>query len=286
MAQCQLQALLNILTAFHLACGDRDDTEDNRGVVELFEQLQVIEAMRVFDRYLLHAGFVNCLCELEIAIRVRLQVTFIVDMTRVAAAHMHNPRDLVGQAVKAAVQAFDSILQCFVNLAYEQGFVNLDVLAAGTGERPDFVIEGVGQIEGEFAFSAVINVGGSVDDRQRTRDGDLERPLAECLSDVKIPVQKMAAVWHYPRVYGRQLGNRGAISMHLAGQVGKVDTVQVAAMVVDVVLTTLFTVGGDIDATFDLILDRLTSCAQQELLGYLAGLVIGIGEGTGYRVIL
>jgi len=66
--------------------------------------------------------------------------------------------------------------------------------------------------------------------------------------------------------------------MHLACESGKVDALQMAAMVVNVILAALFPIGRDVDSAGELIADCLRGGAHQQILGHLGGIVLGIAE--------
>ena len=85
-------------------------------------------------------------------------------MSRVATTHVHNPGDICGYTIEATIETFGTVSQCIVNLAHKQGFIHLDISAAGIGQCPNFKIQRVSKIEGELAFGFVIGVGRGVDD--------------------------------------------------------------------------------------------------------------------------
>ena len=96
----------------------------------------------------------------------------------------------------------------------------------------------------------------------------------------------MIAPGLYPGINGWQVGHRRAIAMHLVGQVLEIDTVEMTAVIVNIILTALFSVGRDINAAIDLVLDRFASRPDQRFIGHLVGIVLGIAESACYSVIL
>ena len=70
----------------------------------------------------------------------------------------------------------------------------------------------------------------------------------------------------------------GAIAQHAAFKIPEIESRDVAAMIMDIVLAPHFTVGRHIDASIDLKADHLFGCpAEQRLVG-VRGFPPGIAE--------
>ena len=79
---------------------------------------------------------------------------------------------------------------------------------------------------------------------------------------------------------GRQL--RGVDPAYpLFGQILEVEAGQVAAVIVDIVFTTHFAVGRDVDAGAYLVLDHLLDAAGENRLRFIAHRLDGIGPAAG-----
>ncbi len=174
---------------------------------------------------------------------------------------MQHPCDGVGDAVEAAVETFNAIVERPLNIARKQRLIDLNVRAAGFRQRPDLVIERCGEIEGELAFVGVEHIGAGIHDGRRPRHGDFHRAIGEALRDLEIAIEEMRAVGRDLAADGRQFGRIGAVAKGPCGEVLKIEAGQVPAMVMDVVFTALLAVGRNIDATGDLVGHRLAGGA-------------------------
>ena len=69
-------------------------------------------------------------------------------MTGVATAHMHDPGYVVCQSIKTALQAFNTEIQCHIDIASKQWLIHLYMFAARVRPRADFELE-AGRVEME-----------------------------------------------------------------------------------------------------------------------------------------
>lgn len=242
--------------------------------------------MRVFDRYLLDAAAVDFPGKLKVTAWISLEVILVVEMARITAAHVHDPDHRFVQAIEAAFQRFDAIGERCVDLAYEQRFVDLNVAAAGLGERANFIVQRGGQIEGQPALIFIEFIRRRIHDRKRAGNRDLDRVLAAGLGDAVIAVEKVIAAWRDLAIDGRQVGNRGAVAVNLARQAGEVNPYQVTAVIVNIVFASLLAVSRNIDAAVELILDGFPCCLYQQLFRHLVGVILGVLKGAGHAAFL
>ena len=165
-------------------------------------------------------------------------------MSWVPAAHMHNTLDLWRYAVKASIQAFNAIVQCHLDIAHEQRFIQLDVAATRVGKCANFKVQRIGEIERQLPLTLVIDVRGGIDDGHRTGHSCFDWPLGAGLRHLVITVEEMLARGYYLAGNRGQVGDGCAVTVHLGSQRVEIKAVHMAAVMVNVVFTPLNAILG------------------------------------------
>ena len=168
--------------------------------------------------------------------------------------------------VEAAVERFHAEGQGLVHVAGKQWLVHLDVATAGIRQRTDLEIERGRQVEGERPAVFIVGVGGRIHDGKRPGHGHLHRPVREGLGASEVVRQEMRARGTHLAKDRWQFRLVGAVAQHPARQVHEVESLQMPAVIVDVVLAPLLPVAGDVDARIDLVFHRLACRPREQFL--------------------
>ena len=225
--------------------------------------------MGVLQAELVDRGGVDRLGEVQVGLGRGLLVGVVVQVPWVAAAAVDRAHHVVRDAIEAGGQGVHPEGEGVVEPSCEDRLVDLDVGAAGIGERPDLGVHSHPQIGHEGRPVAVVAVDRAVADRQRARDGDLHRMVGGGLCGLPVVDQERIAGRHPARDGGQ--GGRQHTSHRRLGSVLEVEPAEVATVVVDVVLASHLAIGDHVDTRLHLVGDDLGGGPHERRLGVSAG---------------
>ena len=95
--------------------------------------------------------------------------------------------------MEATLQVLEAIGQRLFGFAGEDRLVDLDMAAAGPGQRQQFRIDRRGQIRAEFGVVVIEGIRHRVGNRHRARHRHLDRAVGEGLGRLPVMRQEMPA---------------------------------------------------------------------------------------------
>ena len=152
--------------------------------------------------------------------------------------------------------------------------------AASGGQSPDLRVDCPGQVGDQGGTVAVVAVHQAVGHRERARHRDLDRMVRGRLGDPPVVWQERLAGGH--RAGHRRQDRRHRPATYLGlDAVLEVDTREVSAVVVDVVLPADLAVGHDVDARVGLVRNHLGGRTHEQRLGLCPGSLHLVGPAGG-----
>ena len=160
--------------------------------------------MSILDRDLID-DTIHGLGNLAIGVRIGLGIVLVVETIGISAAHMHDAHDMLGHAMKTALQCFDPKGQGVLRFAGENRLIHLNVPAACFRQRLDFAIQRGRQIDGLAPGIMVVRVCRRIRYRHWAGKGHLYWSIRGLLGHVPIPYKNGCTTRFDRTTNGRQL---------------------------------------------------------------------------------
>ena len=257
----------HLLDRLDAAAGHRHRPENNAGLLEQLEKPEIIAAMRILDRDLVDRQLIHAGGQLVIAVRVSLLVILIIKMIGISTADMDSPADMGRHLVKTALQPLKPEILGIANLPREQRFIHLDMAATGIDKGEDLLVDCTGQLGCQLRPVMVMAVRGGIHDGQRAGKGEFHRTRADRLAGLEIMRAVGRTIMADRSANGRKIGLIGTVAKDAMLQILEIETGDMTAVIMDIVLAPHLAIGRQIDAGIDLQPDHLFGgTAEQRLV--------------------
>jgi len=170
---------------------------------------------------------------------------------------MHDALDVAGQSIETALETLHTEIQSHIDVPCEQRFVDLNLFASSLGQCANLEVKCVGQVECQLPVILIKGIGCRIHDRNGTRNRYFHGSVRTPLRKFEVAIKKVIAVRHYLARDCRQVSYRRPVAMYFAGQVFKINALEMTTVIVNIILASLFPIGRDVYTASDLIGDGI-----------------------------